>query len=115
MFWMIWYESLFLGTGCQSKQKTLQRRITKRRPHPWVFLVTLPTREHECLEIIPSAQLLQREYPADDLRIVGMALTRDEAVGLVEQIVRETYNSRGDLNVEAFMRDRAGNRGMETA
>ncbi len=111
---MFWYDSLFLGTGCQSKQKTLKRRISKCRPHPGVYLITLPTQEHECLEIIPSALPLQSEYPGDDLRIIGMALTRDEAVGLVEQIIQETYSRRGDLDVEAFMRDYSKNREMET-
>ncbi len=111
---MIWYESLFLGTGCQSKQKSLKRRISKCRPHAGVFLLTLPTQEHECLEIIPSALLLQPEYPDEDLRIIGMALTHSEAVEIAERIIQETYSTRGDLDVEAFMHDYGKNRGMKT-
>ncbi len=110
---MIWYDSLFLGTGCQSKQKTLRRRISKCRPHPGVYLITLPTQEHECLEIIPSALLLQPEYPGEDLRIIGMALTHDEAVELVERIIQETYAAREDLDVEAFMQNYGKNREMK--
>ncbi len=104
---MIWYEHLFLGTGCQSKQRMLRRRITGRKPHPNVFLITLPVAEHRVLEIVPSALLLQKTYPADHLRIVGMAFTRLEALALTQRIIAESFRFRGDADIEAFLRDRA--------
>ncbi len=110
---MIWYDPLFLGTGCQSKQKMLKRRISRRLEHPPVFLITLPTGSGGVLEIIPSAQLLQKHYPADDLRVIGMAYTRTEALFMVEHIISESFRARGDADIEAYLSS-PDNRGQVT-
>ncbi len=111
---MIWYDSMFVGTGCQSKLKMLKRQISHRAAHPPVYLITLPTADHRVLEIVPSALLLQKQYPADDLRIIGMACTRREAIGIVQQLVSESFRERGDADIEAYLRE-YGNRGRGTA
>ncbi len=111
---MVWYDSMFLGTGCQSKFKMLKRRISHRAMHPPVYLITLPTGDHRVLEIIPSSQLLQKNYPTDDLRIIGMTYTRGEALGFVEKIISESFRKRGDAEIEAYLRE-FGNRGQGTA
>ncbi len=105
---MTWDDHMFVGTGCQPNVKKLKRRISNRAPHEGVYLITLPTCGHRTLEIIPSAQLTQECYPTEDLRIIGMALTRSEALHLVEKIVSESYRTRGDMDIEAFMHNYNG-------
>ncbi len=111
---MIWYDPLFLGTGCQSKQKTLKRRISGRRAHTPVYLITLPTQSRLVLEIIPSTLLLQEHYPAGGLQIIGMAFTRSEALRIVERVISDSFKTRGDADIEAYMSD-CGSRRQETA
>ncbi len=110
---MIWYDPLFVGAGCQSQFKSLRRRIAHRAVHRGVYLITLPTQEGMVLEIIPSA-LLQEHYPEKDLRIIGMASTRGEALSLVEQIIRDTFLVHGDTDVEAYLRSFGDHRWKET-
>jgi len=112
---MIWYDHMFLGTGCQSKLKMLKHRISRQAPHAGVYLITLPTQEDTVLEIIPSALLLQEHYPTEDLRIVGMAFTRTEALCLIEKILSESFRTRGDVDIEAFMKDYNKNQRKDTA
>ncbi len=91
----------------------LKRRITEKKPHVCVFLITLPTAEHRVLEVFPSTLLLQEAYPSEDLRIIGMAFSRIEALLLTKQIIAESYRTRGDVDIEAYLKERS-KQGKET-
>ncbi len=79
-----------------------------------VYLITLPTQNPLVLEIIPSALLLQKNYPAGNLCIIGMAFTHGEALRIAERIISESFKTRGDADIEAYMSD-CGSRRQETA
>lgn len=100
---MIWYDHMFLGKKCHTKVNRLKYKISNRMAHQGVFLIVLPQSEHAVLEIIPSVLLLQKNYPTDDLKIVGMASTRSEAFLLVRDIIGEMYQTQGDFDISAFM------------
>lgn len=100
---MIWYDHMFLGKKCHAKANRLKYKISNRLAHQGVFLIVLPQSEHAVLEIIPSVLLLQKNYPAEDLKIVGMASTRNEALSLLEYIIGEMYRTQGNFDVSAFM------------
>lgn len=100
---MIWYDHMFLGKKCRTRANRLKYRISHRMAHQGVFLIVLPRSEHAVLEIIPSVLLMQENYPTKDLKVVGMASTRNEALSLVEQIVGEMYRTRKDFDASAFM------------
>lgn len=104
---MIWNDPFYLGKNCYKNYRMLKRRISGRMKHPGVFLLTLPVGESGVLEIIPSMLLLQEYYPTEDLRIVGMAATRKEALSVTEQIITETVRARGDADVAAFFESAA--------
>lgn len=104
---MVWYDHLYLGKGCSFRGKAarLKNQITQRKRHSTVWLITLPQSEHTLLEIVPSILLLQTNYPAEELVIIGMAATRREAFQLVEQIFGEVYVSCGNCDVAAFVNE----------
>ena len=47
--------------------------------------------------------LMQKVYPKDDLRIIGMGADRGEAMELMRQIIDEVYREQGHFDVAAFM------------
>ncbi|MCC8151238.1 MAG: hypothetical protein LIO96_07230 [Lachnospiraceae bacterium] len=100
---MIWDDHMFIGKRCRGRAKTLQYRISNGLAHPGVFLLVLPQSEHAVLEIIPSLLLLQKDYPRENLRVVGMAATRSEAFSLAEQIIAGAFQECGKADVEAFI------------
>ncbi len=101
---MIWDDHMFIGKRCRGRYKTLQYRISNGLAHPGVFLLVLPQSEQAVLEIIPSLFLLQKNYPGESLRVVGMAATRSEAFSLTEQIIAGAFKACGKADVEAYMR-----------
>lgn len=104
---MVWYDHMYLGKGCSFRGKAvrIKNQITQRRKHSPVWLITLGQSEYTILEMVPSTLLLQKNYPAEELVIIGMADTKKEAMLLVEQIVREVYESCGNCDVAAFMNE----------
>lgn len=99
---MIWYDHLFLGRQCRQRANRLKYKIANRLMHPGVYLLVLPQTKGAVLEIIPSVLLLQENYPTDQLVIVGMAATKTEALGLVEEIVGKMYAQQGDFDLAAY-------------
>lgn len=100
---MFWYDNLYLGKHCILRVNRLKYKITHRIPHPTVYLIALPRSENSVLEMIPSQMLMQKLYPKDDLRIIGMGADRGEAMELMRQIIDEVYREQGNFDVAAFM------------
>ncbi len=100
---MVWHDRMYLGVRCRKTGRKLKYRISHGLLHPMVYLVTLPTGTGTVLEIVPSLQLLQPGYPKDDLVVVGMGATRSEALGIVTDLLSESYRLRGDLDVASYL------------
>ena len=92
---MIWYNHMFIGKLCRKNSRRLQYQISNRLSHPGIYLITLSENPHALLEMIPSVLLLQPCYPVADLRIVGMASTKIEALKLVTEMIEEIYKQQG--------------------
>lgn len=95
---MIWYRHMFLGKKCRKRAERLKGKIAGRQKHTGVYLIVLSENEHALLEVIPSMLLMQKAYPLDGLRVVGMASSRQEAIALVEKIIGEVFRNGGDVN-----------------
>lgn len=102
---MIWDDNMYVGKECLRSSRRLQFRIAHRMTHKFVYLIALPQSEHTVLEMIPSVQLLQKAYPADALHIVGMGADRAEAMSLLQEMIRDIYEARGDFDAVAYFRE----------
>ena len=100
---MFWYDNKYKGKSCLYKVNRIKYKISNRIDHPTVYLITLAQNGHGVLEMIPSTLLLQRAYPSEDLRIVGMGGSRRESLELMRQIIEEVYRQQHDFDVAAFM------------
>ena len=55
------------------------------------------------LEIVDSKILLQPSYPKKDVFVVGIVSSYEEALGYVENIVREVYESTGKADIRNYI------------
>ena len=86
-----WYKNLYVGNTAKKKEKTLRRKISCGIGTFNVFVITLAVNEQNHLEIYPAAQLLQKTLRRRCPLIVGIAVGYEEAVEIVEQIVKEVW------------------------
>lgn len=103
---MIWYEKLYIGESISKKRAKL-RRIKKkvnRNAFLWnIFLIVLCRYGSSLLEIIPARELCQKNYPKQDLYIVGIAKGYQEALETAAKIVTDVYKKTGGFQVKSCL------------
>lgn len=102
-----WYDKLYVSEDMGKHMNRTINRLKRRKFVPGVYLLTLPTNEHNLLDIVPSWVLFQKNYHKRCPMIIGMAKSQESAYDLVEQILMETYKNTGNFLVEAYIEDRS--------
>ena len=102
-----WYKNLYLGNTVRGQERKLIRRLEKGKPVPGVWLVTIASNEENNLDLIPSELLLQKALRVQCPMIVGIGFTRLEALLVLVQIVQEVYRETKDMNIRAWLLERA--------
>lgn len=100
---MKWYYNLFLGTKIAPKYKQTVLKIKNKEITPNVYIIALATNPHNLLDIFPASELLQKYYPTDQIRVIGLATGKREAFEVTRQIVDEVYQKTGNTNVKAYL------------
>ena len=49
---------------------------------------------------------MQKHYPKDELKIVGIADGKKEAIGLVQLIIKESLTETGSADVRGFLKEK---------
>lgn len=103
---MRYYRHLYLTEKVEKKREKIIRRLEAGRFQPPIHLVTLPDEVGGQLEICSSLLFLQPSFPDRDLFVVGIAKDHEDALELVEKIVREVYNETKGTDVRSYILDR---------
>ena len=105
---MKWYKDLFLGERIAPDVKKIIRQINSKKLTPNVYVIAFSSNSQNLLDIIPTSNLLQHGYPKEDIRVIGLALGITEAKELVRQIVDETYQNNGNVDVKQYLKSKWG-------
>lgn len=103
---MKWCKDLYLGEGIAPDAKKIIRKIKNKKFIPDVYVITFASNPQNLLDIIPSWELVQKGYPKEHIRIIGLADGKKEAFELVRQIVDETYQVTGDVKVRQYLKSK---------
>lgn len=102
---MKWYKNLYLGEGVETKAREIINKIKKNKPTIDVYVIALASNPENQLDVIPSWELLQKGYPKDRLRIIGLAQGKKEALQLVTDLVDEVYQKTGDVKILPYLKE----------
>lgn len=103
---MRYYRHLYLSEGLEKKKDKIIRRLEEGRFQPGIHLVTLAEGKGKQLEIFSSLLFLQPSYPKKSLFVVGLAKDYEDALELVEKIVREVYNETKGTDIRSYILDK---------
>ncbi len=96
---MRWYEPLYYSDNITSKMlKNIVFNITNNIYQDDIFILVLCENEKDNFRIIPTAELLQKHYPKQEMFIIGVAKGKEEAFALIESIIRKIYIADGHLH-----------------
>lgn len=102
---MKWYKNLYVGEGIKPKAKQIINRIKKNKPTIDVYVIALASNPENQLDIIPSMELLQKGYPTEQIRVIGLAKGKAEALQIVTSLVDEIYQKTGDVKVLDYLKN----------
>ena len=95
---------LYLGEGIKRKKlDKIKRKLIKQPLFAGVYVIALSRNPVDQLEILEARQLAQRFYESHALHIVGVAGDREDALHLVEKIVQECLDTRGDCELKEYL------------
>ena len=102
---MKWYPNLFVSDSIAGKENKIKWKINHNAGTLSVYVIAFASNRDNLLDIIPSWELMQKSYPKKDMKIIGLAKGYEDALELVRQIVDETYQNTGDVDVWSYLRE----------
>lgn len=94
---------LYLDESLEKKKEKVIEKLEKNKFQMNIYLLLLPAADQYNLEIINSALLLQPDYPKKDLTVAGIAQSYEDALELVEKIVKEVYDKTSGTDIRKYL------------
>ncbi len=104
---MKWYDNLYVGKSIADKANRIKWKINHNAGTVSIYVISFASNPNNLLDIIPARELLQKAYPKKELYIIGLAKGYTEAVEVVQEIIRETYEKTKGVDVYQYLK---GNR-----
>ena len=103
---MKYYQHLYIGESLKHKQDVIIEKLNHGQTMLQVYTITLPRGDKNHLEFSNSLLWHQDRTTHDDVLVVGLAGSYDEAVSLIEQITQEVYDATKGVNIRQYISDR---------
>ena len=101
---LAYHPRLYLGESIkEQKLEKIKKKLEKKPFFSGVFLVTLSRNASDLLELYDARELVQSYYLKNPPYVVGIAGNREEAIALVEKIVEECLQVRGDCALKEYL------------
>ncbi len=99
-----YHPDLYLGESIdREKLDRIKKKLENKPLLSGVFLIAVSRNPSDQLEIYNARQLVQRYYAQNPPYVVGIAGSHSEAVAMVEQMVLECLENRGDCALKEYL------------
>ncbi len=99
-----YHPELYLGESINAeKLDKIKKKLENKPLLSGVFLIAVSRNPSDQLEIYSARQLAQKYYAKYPPYVVGIAGSYDEAVAMVEQMVRKCIEERGDCALKEYL------------
>ena len=96
--------ALYVGESLSAKEHEIVKKVHNKQLVPNLYLLTFSSNEDNMLDLIPEWEALQKFYPSDGLKVVGIANGKKEAITLVEAIITESLFETGSPDIREFLK-----------
>lgn len=101
---LIYHYDLRLGEGLDFKDlNQIKSNLTKNPIEANLFLITVSANNNEQLDIYDAKYLVQKFYQKNPPYVIGIAKEKEHALSMVEKMMQECINARGDANLKAYL------------
>ncbi len=99
-------DKLYWGTAAKLNKRRILSDLRHDRFCPAVCVVALSPKEGELMEVIPSSllcgKLYKKTHDISDLKVVGIGLTRAEALALMCEIAKDIYKETNAFEIKDY-------------
>lgn len=95
---------LYVADSLISTQYKVIEKVHKSKLVPNLYLIALSVNPDNMLDLIPEWEALQKGYPKEKLKVVGIATGKKEAVALVKYIIEDSVVHTGNADVRPFLK-----------
>lgn len=105
---MRYLKKLYVSEKLKGKEEKVIRSLEEGKFQFRVYLLVIPKRKENQLEVLHSGMFLQQWYAKEDVLVAGFAEGYDQALELVRQITEETVSQTGDAGIREYLLERQG-------
>lgn len=100
---MVLYENLYVADSLQKNKDKIIEMIKKGKPKLRLYVVALAFNPVNLLEIIYYNELLQPYYKEQEIHIIGIASSKEEAMDMVKTIIASVYHNTQTFDVRKYL------------
>ena len=100
---ILWYQNLYTGEKASRHRDKIKWKLEHRVGTVKVFLLTMPSNEQNSLDILNAAYLKQPHFRKQEIRVVGLALSYEEALEVLVRIVEEVYEQTDGMDIKEYI------------
>ena len=97
-----WVANLYLGDKLKKKKDKVVTSINNREATYGVYCIAFASHPGNLFDIMDANELLFPHYKKSDVKIVGLAKGKEEAVTLVQDMLMEVYHKTGSFDVRTY-------------
>lgn len=97
-----WTSRLYVGENMKKKKETAVASINNREATFGVYCIAFASHSNNLFDIMDANELLFPHYKKMEMKIVGLAKGKEEAVNLVREMIMEVYNKTGNFDVRTY-------------
>lgn len=97
-----WATRLYVGDKMKKKKDKVIASINNREATFNVYCIAFASQPSNLFDIMDANELLFPHYKKADVRIVGLAKGKEEALTLVQEMLLEVYRETGEFNVRTY-------------
>ena len=99
-----YHSKLYLSEGITEKKlDKIKKKLENKPLLSSVFLIAISANQSDQLDIFDARQLVQPYYKKNPPYVIGITKSREEAISMVEKIVKECLSERGDCALKEYL------------
>ncbi len=99
---ILWTSRIYVGNKIKKKKDKVIASINNNEVTFGVYCITFASHQDNLFDIMDANELLFPHYKKSEVRIIGLAKGKNEAVHLVQRMLMEVYHKTGNFDVRAY-------------
>lgn len=101
---LTYHHNLRLSDSIDARDlRRLKKQLTQKPLLSDVYLLLPARNSRDMLEFYHSRMLVRPYYQKEPVYVIGITRTYEEALTMIEQLVQECYQERGDCSLREYL------------